>query len=125
LSKKLNSIARVSVSLLRVRVGEETFMRRKLSVAAIFALAFTAAGWAADDGAALYKAKCAQCHGSKGEGKSAMKAPPLKGASLQGEQLQQLLMQGEAGKKAPHGKAISGLTAEQAKAIADYVTTLQ
>ena len=33
------------------------------------------ASWAADDGAALYKAKCSSCHGANGEGKTAMKSP--------------------------------------------------
>src|SRR4051794_31118790 len=100
-------------------------MRRKCAVALAFALAFTVAGWAADDQAALYKAKCSQCHGAKGEGKPAMKAPALKGSSMSAEQMQQLLTQGAAGNKAPHGKAISGLKAEQAKAVADYVKSLQ
>jgi hypothetical protein len=35
------------------------------------------------------------------------------------------LMKGEPTSKAPHNKAISGLTADQAKAIADYVKTLK
>ena len=29
--------------------------------------------WAAEDGAAFYKAKCAMCHGPNGEGKPAVK----------------------------------------------------
>ena len=31
----------------------------------------------AEDGAALYKSKCAACHGADGAGKPAMKAPSL------------------------------------------------
>src|SRR5271157_4469930 len=35
--------------------------------------------WAADDGATIYKAKCAMCHGADAAGKPAMKAPSLIG----------------------------------------------
>jgi mono/diheme cytochrome c family protein len=102
-------------------------MRGKFTIASAVAVALLVAcdaSWAAADGAALYKTKCAQCHGAKGEGKPAMKAPALKGVALSADQIEQLLVQGAAGKKGPHAKAISGLTAEQAKAIADYVKTL-
>jgi hypothetical protein len=58
----------------------------------------------AEDGAALYKTKCAGCHGASGEGKPAMKAPALKGTSLSAEQITQHLTKGEATSKAPHNK---------------------
>lgn len=102
-------------------------MRGKSTIAARIAVAFLlacGASWAAADGAALYKSKCSQCHGPNGEGKSSMKAPALRGSALSAEQIQQMLTQGAAGKKAPHSKAISGLTADQAKAIADHVKSL-
>ena len=91
----------------------------------VILLPFAIAVSAADNGAALYKAKCSQCHGANGEGKAAMKAPALKGDSAPTEQIQQILMQGDPAKKAPHSKAISGLTPEQAKAVVEYVKTLQ
>ena len=80
--------------------------------------------WAADDGASLYKSKCAGCHGAGGEGKPAMKVPALKGTSLDAAQIVDHLTKGEATSKPPHNKGISGLTAEKAKAIADYVKAL-
>jgi len=83
-----------------------------------------ATSWAADDGAALYKAKCAGCHGAGGEGKPAMKAPALKGTSMDAAKIVDHLTKGEATSKPPHNKGISGLSADQAKAIADYVKTL-
>jgi mono/diheme cytochrome c family protein len=91
---------------------------------AIGLMSVSSAAWAAEDGAALYKKRCTQCHGAAGEGKPAMKAPALKGTAIAPDQIQQLLTQGASGKKAPHAKAISGLSAEQAKAIGEYVKTL-
>ena len=35
--------------------------------------------WAAEDGAALFKAKCSACHGPDAAGKPALKAPAIKG----------------------------------------------
>lgn len=76
----------------------------------------------AEDGAALYKSKCAMCHGAAGEGKV---GPALKGTKLTDAQVADLLTKGEAGKKAPHGKAVAGLTEEQAKAVATFVKSLK
>ncbi|SRR5579864_2466054 len=83
------------------------------------------ASWAADDGAALYKKKCAGCHGANGEGKPAIKAPALKGTSLAANQIAEHITKGESGSKAPHNKGIAGLNDEQAKTIAVWVTTLK
>ena len=41
-------------------------------------LSFASAS-AVDEGAGLYRARCAPCHGNNGEGKSSMKAPSLVG----------------------------------------------
>jgi mono/diheme cytochrome c family protein len=87
-------------------------------------LVASVASWAAEDGAALYKKKCAGCHGASGEGKPAMKAPALKGTSLETNQIAVHLTKGEPESKAPHNKGIAGLNDEQAKAIAEYVKTL-
>jgi cytochrome c len=94
-----------------------------LSLAAML-LVGTSGSWAADDGAALYKTKCAGCHGAKGEGKPAMKAPALKGTSMEVNQIVEHLTKGESASKAPHNKGIAGLNDGQAKAIAEYVKTL-
>jgi mono/diheme cytochrome c family protein len=79
-------------------------------------------GWAAEDGAALYKTKCAMCHGAMGEGKV---GPSLQKTSLSEKQVADLLTNGAAGKKAPHSKGVAGLTADQATAIATYVASLK
>jgi mono/diheme cytochrome c family protein len=91
---------------------------------AVMLLVTSLASWA-DDGAALYKTKCAGCHGANGEGKPAIKAPALKGTKMDAGQVATHITKGEAGSKAPHNKGIAGLTDEQAKAIAEYVKTLK
>jgi len=78
--------------------------------------------FAAEDGAAIYKAKCAMCHGATGEGKS---GPALKGTSMSADQIADALLKGAPGKKAPHGKPVAGLTADQAAAVASYVKSLK
>ena len=75
----------------------------------------------AEDGAALYKAKCVTCHGAAGEGKAAMKMPAVKGTALTAAEITDYLTKGAEGKRAPHAKPVSGVNAEQAKAIADHV----
>jgi mono/diheme cytochrome c family protein len=80
---------------------------------------------AADEGDALYKRKCAGCHGASGEGKAAVKAPALKGTARDVTQLVDHITKGEAASKPPHNKGIAGLTEDQAKAIAEFVKSLK
>jgi len=95
-----------------------------VSLAAML-LGTSLASWAAGDGAALYKKKCAGCHGANGEGKPAIKAPALKGTSAEANQIAEHITKGESGSKAPHNKGIAGLNDEQAKTIAEWVKTLK
>ena len=76
----------------------------------------------AQDGGATFKAKCAACHGADGSGKI---GPALKGTGLTADQILELLTKGNEAKKAPHKKPISGLSADDAKGVADYVKTLK
>ena len=76
----------------------------------------------AQDGAATFKAKCAGCHGPEGQGKI---GPALKGTSLSSDQIANLLKQGDDAKKPPHKKAMSGLSADDAKAVAEFVKSLK
>lgn len=76
----------------------------------------------AQDGGATYKAKCAGCHGAEGQGKV---GPALKGTSLSADDITALLTKGNDAKKAPHKKAINGLSADDAKAVAEYVKSLK
>jgi len=76
----------------------------------------------AADGAATYKAKCAACHGPEGQGKV---GPAVKGTALTADQITDLLTKGNDAKKVPHKKAVTGVSADDAKAVADYVKTLK
>ena len=80
---------------------------------------------AAQDGASLYKDKCSGCHGATGEGKPAINAPALKGTTKDPDQITQHITKGESTSKPPHNKGISGLTEDQAKAIAEFIKTLK
>ena len=77
----------------------------------------------AEDGAALYKKKCAHCHGTSGEGKS--KVPALKGTSLDASAITEQITKGKAGSKAPHNKGIAGVSDAQANAVAAFIKTLK
>ena len=83
---------------------------------------FVCQGIAQDDGQALYKQKCAMCHGPNGEGKI---GPALKGTKVGEDDIIAMLSKGKEGKKAPHTKPVSGLTEAQAKAVAHYVKSLK
>jgi cytochrome c553 len=100
--------------------NKETFMKRCIMTLAALTLLSTL-GWS-QDGAALYKAKCAMCHGAAGEGKV---GPSLQTTQLTQDQIVSLLTTGASAKKAPHSKAIAGLSAEQAGTISQYVMTLK
>ena len=82
-----------------------------------------ALSWGAEDGGALYKSKCAACHGESGEGKPAMKAPALRGTPLTADQITEHTMKGTVNSKAPHNKGISGINDAQAKAISNTTLT--
>ena len=103
-------------------------MRCKLLIRVSFLVAslviLPTLSWGGEDGAALYKSKCAGCHGASGEGKPAMKAPALRGTALTADQITERAMKGIATSKAPHNKGISGISDGQAKAISEFVKTL-
>lgn len=74
--------------------------------------------WAAEDGAALYKAKCSACHGLDAAGKPAAKIPAVKGKTP--EQVKTVI---DAGGK--HAGVKSSLKPEQVQAIGDYLKALK
>jgi mono/diheme cytochrome c family protein len=91
-------------------------MKRFTIVLAALAMMMSTAAFA-EDGAALYKSKCAACHGAAGEGKM---GPALKGTKAN---VADVVTKG--GLKGPHSKPVSGVTEDQAKAIATFVGGLK
>lgn len=86
-------------------------MKRFSIVLAAVAMMMTTAAFA-EDGAAIYKAKCAGCHGANAEGKM---GPALKGKT------DVVAVVTKGGLKGIHAKPIAGVTEEQAKAIAAHL----
>jgi cytochrome c553 len=100
-------------------------VKRKTVLFIVTLFLMTAVLASAQDSAALYKSKCAGCHGANGQGKPAMKAPALKGTSWEETKIADHITKGEPESKPPHKKGISGLSDDQAKAIAQYVKGLK
>lgn len=79
--------------------------------------------WAADDGASLYKAKCAACHGVDAGGKPAAKIP-----SLIGDDLKKALdadLAKDVTDKPKHAGVAKALTPDQVKMVVAYIRELQ
>ena len=81
----------------------------------------------AQEGAALYKAKCAMCHGATGEGKPAAKIPSLVSEKTQGmsdAELTDFIANGGPSKKATHAFEKKGVTPDQVKALVAHIRDL-
>jgi mono/diheme cytochrome c family protein len=105
--------------------SQGAFMQTRNLFVLILVLALTASMALpafAQDGAATYKTKCASCHGPEGQGKI---GPALKGTTLTAEQIVDLITKGNDAKKVPHKKALSTVSADDAKAVAAFVKALK
>ena len=88
----------------------------------LLAVLFLALGTAwGKDAAAIYKSKCAGCHGAQGEGKT---GPKLAGTSLSEDDIVNVLTKGGQ-TKAPHTKPYKGVNEQNAKQVAAYVKSLK
>ena len=95
-------------------------MKLRIATVAVASLSILAGIPAlAQDGATLFKTKCAMCHGDQGQGKPPM-SPKIAGSAKVSDVLTK---GGEA--KAPHVKPMSTLTADQVTSLAAYVKTLK
>lgn len=84
--------------------------------------------WAADDGAAIYKAKCAACHGADLAGKPAAKIPSLvsdDAKKVSDADLTDAIANGGKKKKAMHAYANKGVTPDQVKMVVSYIRGVQ
>ena len=97
---------------------------KKILVALLLVAASGAAF--AEDGAALYKGKCAACHGPDGKGATpmgkALKVKSLAGTKLSAAEIEKIAAEGKPGTKM---MAIKGLSPEQLKAVAAHVKSLK
>src|SRR5580700_3662769 len=79
--------------------------------------------WAADDGATLYNAKCAACHGADAAGKPAAKIPSLISDDLKKASDDDVAK--DITEKPKHAGVAKSLTPDQVKMIVSYIRTLQ
>jgi len=101
---------------------------RLLGIVAMLSLALALPVFAASDGAALYKAKCASCHGADGFGQTAvgksMKLRDLRSAEAQKQTDLELtkIISGGKGKMPPFGKSLSN---DDIAAVIAHIRTLK
>jgi mono/diheme cytochrome c family protein len=93
-----------------------------LTVAVVLFVLIPSLSWA-EDGAALYKAKCAMCHGPDGAGKPAVKAPSLVSAEAKAKSDADLIKVVQTNPK--HAALAKTLNDSQLKAIVGAVRDLQ
>ena len=94
----------------------------KLRIAPVLLASISMLAWLqapAQDGAALFKTKCAMCHGDQGQGKPPM-APKIAGSA----KTEAVLTKGGE-PKAPHIKPMSALTPDQVTSLVAFVKTLK
>lgn len=86
---------------------------------------------ASEDGNALYRARCAQCHGKTGMGKASMKAPSLVSPEVKemsDEALRKMIQQrtnGEMERKSAHTTMKKRLTADQVSDLVLHIRHMQ
>jgi mono/diheme cytochrome c family protein len=93
-----------------------------LTIAVALFVLIPSLSWA-EDGAGLYKAKCAMCHGPDGAGKPAAKIPSLVSPEAKAKSDADLAK--AVAETAKHPGPVKGLAADDAKAIVTYIRTLQ
>lgn len=87
---------------------------------------------AQDEGSALFKANCARCHNSNGDGKTAaaerMKIPDLRSAEVQklsDEELFETIGKGTQHKQYPHTFLSKGMQPGQIRQLVAFIRTLK
>jgi mono/diheme cytochrome c family protein len=93
-----------------------------LTIAVALFVLIPSLSWA-EDGAALYKKKCAACHGADATGKPAMKAPSLIAGDAKTKSDADLTK--AVTETAKHPAPVKSLSADDAKAIVTYLRSLQ
>ncbi len=94
-----------------------------LTIAVALFILIPSLSWAADDGAAAYKTKCAACHGADAAGKPAAKIPSL--VSDDAKKASDADLAKKVTETAKHPAGVKGLAADDVKAIVTYIRSLQ
>jgi mono/diheme cytochrome c family protein len=79
-------------------------------------------------GASLYRTKCANCHGAKGEGRAAIKDSSLLTAEAKQRtdaEMTEAIATGGKKKSSAHAYERKGVSAEQVKLLVQYIRELQ
>ena len=93
-----------------------------MTIAVALFILIPSLSWA-EDGAAIFKGKCAMCHGADGAGKPAMKAPSLISDEAKKKSDDDLSKAITA--TAKHTPAVKSLSTDDVKAVVTYVRSLQ
>src|SRR5271169_1542873 len=93
-----------------------------MTIAVALFILIPSLSWA-EDGAAIYKAKCAMCHGADAAGKPAAKIPSL--ISPEAKAKSDADLSKAVAETAKHPGPVKALAADDAKAIVTYVRSLQ
>lgn len=99
-----------------------------MMIALALFLALPNLSWGADDGATIYKTKCAACHGADLAGKPAAKIPSLvsdDAKKASDEDLTDMIANGGKDKKAMHAFANKGVSPDQVKMVLAYIRDAQ
>jgi len=94
-----------------------------LTIAVALFVLIPSLSWAGDDGATLYKAKCAACHGADAMGKPAAKIPALVGDDMKKASEDEIAK--NITEKPKHAGIVKTLTPDQVKMLASYIKSLQ
>jgi cytochrome c553 len=94
-----------------------------LTIAVALFVLIPSLSWAADDGATLYKAKCAACHGVDAMGKPAAKIPPLVGDDVKKASEDEIAK--DITEKPKHAGIAKSLAPDQVKMLVSYIKSLQ
>src|ERR1700683_1501272 len=93
-----------------------------MTIAVVLFMLIPNLSWAADDGAATFKAKCATCHGADAAGKPAMKAPSL--ISDEAKRKSDEDFAKAIHETAKHTPAVKSLPADDVTAVIAYIRPL-
>lgn len=94
-----------------------------LTIAVALFILIPSLSWGADDGATLFKAKCAACHGADGAGKPAAKIPSLIGDDA--KKASDADLDKAITGKPKHAGIAKSLTPDQVKMLVSYIRSIQ